>query len=59
MSREQDPNDRRIRLISLTTKGIALRKKLLNELANSDAIGLGVLNTQDREKMYELLAKLS
>jgi MarR family transcriptional regulator, organic hydroperoxide resistance regulator len=58
MSRNQDPNDRRIRLIALTESGIELRKKLLHEMANSDAIGLGVLNQKERETMYQLLAKL-
>lgn len=57
--RENDLNDRRIRLIQLTDEGIVLRKKLLSELANSDAIGLDVLSKSDKNKLFEILAKLS
>lgn len=59
INREQDPNDRRIRLISLTEKGRQLRKKFLSELEQSDAIGLGSLSAADREKLFEILAKLA
>lgn len=51
--------DRRIKLIQLTDTGFALRKKLLEELANSDAIGLGVLSASDRDNLFKILAKLS
>jgi DNA-binding MarR family transcriptional regulator len=57
--REHDPADRRIRLIQLTDEGLALRKKILSELANSDAIGLGILSNRDREDLFKILAKLS
>jgi len=57
--REHDPADRRIRLIQLTDAGLVLRKKLLSELANSDAIGLGVLSNSDRDSLFKILAKLS
>lgn len=58
ITRVQDPNDRRIRLIGLTKQGLILRKKLLKDMAKSESIGLDVLSDSDREKLYELLAKL-
>ncbi len=59
INREQDLTDRRIRLISLTDNGSQLRKKFLSGLEQSDAIGLGGLTTADREKLFEILAKLA
>lgn len=58
ISRDQDPYDRRIRLISLTKKGVTIRSNILQDLARSDAIGIGVLSDKDQEKLYEILAKL-
>lgn len=58
ISRDQDPKDRRIRLLSLTKKGLKLRADILAQMAESDAIGLNVLSMNEREQMYKMLAKL-
>ena len=57
--READQQDRRAMRVYLTPRGIALRPQLEDALANSITSFTGVLDTQEREQLRQLLAKVA
>ncbi|HSE29708.1 MAG TPA: MarR family winged helix-turn-helix transcriptional regulator [Candidatus Saccharimonadales bacterium] len=57
VERKDDPNDRRIKMLSVTTKGRTLRQRILRDLSLAQPSGLTNLTAQEREQFLRLLDK--
>ena len=59
ITRTNHPTDRRVKLLSLTKEGAALREKILAETKKAEAERLGgILTEAERKTLHALLAKL-
>jgi len=58
VERVPDPGDRRIRMLTLTSKGRRLREQINGELAGELATALGI-RTEDHEPVLRLIANLT
>lgn len=59
ISREPDPDDRRVRLLALTDAGHSLHSELQGEIRAAEELLLGELSPEDRETFLRTLAALS
>lgn len=59
IERISDPNDRRVKIICLTNKGIKCRDKLLDNVQKSSQFNLGRLNAKDLEAFNGILDRIS
>lgn len=57
--REEKPEDRRVKVIKLTSKGKSLRKKLLSQLVAQDSDYLSVLEPNEVIELRRLLIKFA
>lgn len=55
--RQEDPQDRRIKMLSLTPKGETLRQDILNNLVYVAPPGLQQLSASEREQFKKLLMR--
>jgi DNA-binding MarR family transcriptional regulator len=58
VDRVADPDDRRIRMLTLTPKGRRLREKINAEVARDLAVALG-LKPEDHGRVLRLIASLT
>jgi DNA-binding MarR family transcriptional regulator len=58
-ARVEDPKDRRVKMIALTSKGKVLRKKLIEAFMQIDHEILGDLDEQELESFKALIIKLA
>ncbi|HYG83848.1 MAG TPA: MarR family transcriptional regulator [Verrucomicrobiae bacterium] len=58
VERHELPDDRRVKVVSLTDKGIALRAEALQRLAEAPLDGLQYLSPGERVLLDELLVKM-
>ncbi|MDL2363004.1 MAG: MarR family transcriptional regulator [Patescibacteria group bacterium] len=58
IERTVDPNDRRVKVISLSDKGFALRAKVLEAISKNEAADMQRLTNIEQEQLAKLLSKL-
>ena len=60
IARQDDPDDRRVKMIILTKSGVALRTKLIDEMAAAEDERLAeILSDEERKALYELLLRIN
>lgn len=59
ITREENPDDRRVKMVGLTTKGEELRDTLLSELARREPEALQPLSLGEQHALRDLLGKLT
>lgn len=57
VKREENPKDRRVKMITLTPKGAELSKQIFAELPQRQPTGLNSLNDEQKQQLTELLAQ--
>lgn len=58
ITREEKPEDRRVKMISLTHKGEALRHTLFNELKAYELPGFSDLTQNEKSQLHSILIKV-
>lgn len=58
ISREENPKDRRVKMITLTPKGSALCEKIFQELPAHQPPGLVSLSTDEQNQLRDLLIRI-
>lgn len=58
IARQDDPNDRRVKVIVLTKKGIALREQIMADIAQMEPQEMSGLSAAERKQMRQLLEKV-
>ena len=59
LERQIDPTDRRVKHITISTKGAKIRLKIMDEISNTEAEHLGpVLTTDEMATLHTTLGKL-
>jgi DNA-binding MarR family transcriptional regulator len=60
IARQDDPDDRRVKMIILTKAGVALRLKLVDEMSGAEDARLGsILSSEERKAFHALLVRIS
>jgi DNA-binding MarR family transcriptional regulator len=57
VKREEDPKDRRVKMITLTPKGADLCQKIFAELPSHTPAGINSLSEDEKQQLTALLAK--
>lgn len=59
VSRQNDPNDRRIKIIHLEPKGQALQKTILERLDDESGLQFAVLNDTEHKQFMHIVEKIA
>ena len=54
--RQENPQDRRVKMIALTAKGVALKQKMLGEIQRHESAALAKLSASQKNQLQELIA---